>query len=497
VKPGPSDIVARGKAGFVWNFAFRFSTHVANFLMGAILARLIPPAEFGALAIVMVFVTIITSLSDAGLVSALTQRRHVHRIHYDSVFYCNIAGGVALFAATAAGAPLVAKFYGDPRLAPLVIATGTLILMNAASAVPQVVLKRHLLFRQAASLRLGSSIAGGIIGILMALRGYSIWSLVGQQLAAGLATLVMGYGLSRWRPRLAFSARTVRQLSGYSGAMYAAKALDVVFSGLDVLVFARLIPLGSMGNYQRAKSFNALIMSYSFQSVVDILFPVLSLVNRNTARVRNLVERSLQAVSFASFLLMGLAFVTADELIAVVYGEAWRPAGEYLKYVTIASFAFPVSSLLSVALSSRGVAGKFLGIEIIKKAVFALHLWVGYAFGFHVFLECLVVRAVIAVGINVVAVARELRIGALDLSRPVLAQGAIFLVALGSGLVAREPFGDRPLAGACLGALVFLALYVGTSRLFATSAYETASRLVSERLQRATLPFHQRRAQSR
>jgi O-antigen/teichoic acid export membrane protein len=492
---GRGDVVARGKAGFVWNFAFRFSTHVASFAMGAILARLIPPSEFGTLSVVLVYVTIITSLSDAGLVSALTQRRHVHRIHYDSVFYCNIASAVALFAATALSAPIVARFYGDPRLAPLVIAAGTLILLNAASAVPQVVLKRHLLFRQAALLRLVSSLAGGIVGILMALRGYSIWSLVGQQVASGVATLLMAYAMSRWRPRLAFSARTVRQLSGYSGAMYAAKALDVVFGGLDVLVFAKLIPMSAMGNYQRAKSFNALVMSYSFQSVVDILFPVLSLVNRNTPRVRNLVERSLQVVSFASFLLMGLTFVTADELIVLVYGEAWRPAGEYLKYLTIASFAFPLSSLLSVALSSRGVSGTFLRIEIAKKVLVALHLWIGYVFGFQVFLEGLLVRAIIAVAINLVAVAGELRVEAYRFSKPVLVQGGIFLLALAGGLLASNQIPGHSLVGAGLGAMVFLALYVGTSRHFGTAAYETALHLFSERLQRA--PIFQSRARSR
>jgi O-antigen/teichoic acid export membrane protein len=477
------DIVAKGKAGFAWNFAFRFSTHISNFLVGAVLARLVPPSEFGTLSIVLVYVAIITSLSDAGLVSALTQRRHVHRIHYDSVFYCNVASGIGLFAAAVSSAPFVARFYGDPRLGALVAATSSLILFNAASAVPQVVLKRTLRFRQAASLRLGSSIAGGVVGVAMALNGYSIWSLVAQQLAAAVATLVMAYVFSRWRPRLAFSMRTVRQLSGYSGAMYAAKLLDVVFSRLDVLVFAKLIPMSAMGNYQRAKSFNMLVMSYSFQSAVDILFPVLSLVNRNTARVRNLVERSLQAVSFASFLLIGVVFVTADQLITLIYGEAWRPAGEYLKYVTIASFAFPLSSLLSVALSARGESRAFLAIEVAKKCVVALHLWIGYMFGFQVFLEALLVRSVIAIAINLVAVAREFRISALQFSRPVLEQGAICLAALVAGLLAARALAEAPLVGAGLAAIVFLSIYVGASRLFRTSGYETSWRLARERLQ--------------
>jgi O-antigen/teichoic acid export membrane protein len=489
------DIVAKGKAGFAWNFAFRFSTHISNFLVGAVLARLVPPSEFGTLSIVLVYVAIITSLSDAGLVSALTQRRHVHRIHYDSVFYCNVASGLALFAAAVLSAPLVARFYGDPRLGALVVATSTLILFNAASAVPQVVLRRTLLFRQAASLRLGSSVAGGVVGVVMALRGYSIWSLVGQQLAAAATTLVMGYAFSRWRPRLAFSMRTVRQLSGYSGAMYAAKLLDVIFSRLDVLIFAKLIPMAAMGNYQRAKSFNMLVMSYSFQSVVDILFPVLSLVNRNTARVRNLVERSLQAVSFASFLLIGLVFVTADELITLIYGEAWRPAGEYLKYVTIASFAFPLSSLLSVALSARGESRTFLAIEVAKKCVMAAHLWIGYAYGFQVFLEALLARSAIAIAINLVAVAREFRVGTLAFSRPVLEQGAICLVALGAGVLAAHAGAARPLLDSGIAAAVFLSIYLGASRLFRTAAYETSWRLARERL--LHVPFFRKLAPHR
>lgn len=478
----PGAAVVRGKEGFLWAISFRFGSHLANFLLGVVLARLLGPALFGTLAIVMAYIAILNALSDAGLAAGLTQRRHVRPAHLDSVFLWCAATSLLLGALSAGFAPVVAHFYGDPQLGPLIAACSILIFGNGLAAVPMVVLRRRLGFKRIALLRFVATVTGGGLGVAMAVSGYGIWSLVAQQLTISSATLVMAFALSGWRPRYRFASKAIRQLSTFSGAMYFARLLDEVFSRLDVVLFAKLISMEVLGHYQRAKSVNTLVFSYMFQSATEVLFPLLSSMGRNTPRVRNLVQLSLDVICFGTFFLVGSMYLAAEALVGLVYGSAWLPAAGYLRPIALAAFAMPVSAILTTALSARGKSGTFLRAEIAKKAVLALHLAVGYLYGLDVFVSTLAVRGLVAVLVNLHYASTELGVSVAELGRPIAVQLLIGAASLALALTA----GSATSGAGTLVALGLHALaYFGLSAGLRTTAFSTTARLGGERLGKA------------
>lgn len=481
-----STIVSRGKEGFLWAISFRFGTHLANFLLGVVLARTLGPELFGTLAIVLAYIAIVNSLADAGLASGLTQRRHVRPAHLDSVFLWCMTTSLVLTAIAAGSAPLVARFYELPGLEPLIAASSLLILGNGLAAVPLVVLRRRLGFKHIALMRFAATLAGGGAGVAMALSGYGIWSLVVQQLVISGTTLVLAHAWSQWRPRWRFAPKAIRQLAGFSSAMYFARLLDVVLSRLDVVLFAKLVDMEVMGHYQRAKSVSTLVFSYMFQSATEVLFPLLSAIGRNTPRVLNLVRLSLDVVCFGTFFLVGAMYLAAEAIVGIVYGDAWIPAAGYLRPIALAAFAMPISAVLTTALSARGNSAQFLRAEIAKKAALAGHLVVGYLFGLEVFVATLAVRAVVAVLVNLLFTSHELRVRAWTLGRPIAVQMAIGAVALAAALALGRA-GGGVLLLLCAHALAYFGLSAGLR----TTAFTTTARILGERAGKA-MDFLQR-----
>ncbi len=470
------------------NFAGRFGAHVINFGVGVVLARLVAPQHFGALAIALVFVALVSSLAEAGLATALVQRRHLRPCHYDSVWLASSLVGAFFVVLVWLVATTVAAFYDEPDLVGILRALSSLVLINGVTNVPQAVLRRNLEFGKVTVSRLAGGLVGGTLGVSLAWFGYEIWSLVWQQIGQAIIAGTMITFFSRWRPGFQFSPKAIRQLAAFGSRIYASRVLDTVTARLDVFLFGRLLPLDSLAQYQRAKSFNTLLMGYSFQSLVEVLFPFMSQLSHSRRKVGELLRTAMAAVIFVSFGIIGAIQSGGFGIVEVLYGPNWSRAGEILLFVSAASFALPISTLLMSSLASIGQSSAYFRTELAKKAALILHLAAGYFFGFDVFLWLFLLRSILAVAINIEVVSRQFRVPRWDFWKPLLQQG--FLCAALSIAVRLTPFEDHIAPAWALGAAAFMILYLLTSKLLRTEPWNACYPYLQRGTQWLTVRFH-------
>jgi O-antigen/teichoic acid export membrane protein len=468
-----SSLKKQGINAFVWDFAGKIVKQGMGFIVSIFLARLLEPSDFGMIAMVMVVIGMATVFTDIGLGSALIQRRRVRPIHYASVFYFNIFVGFVFALLTYFYASTISEFYDNEKLLPLVEVMSLSFIIGALSSVQSTKLRKELNYALLTKIGLISSFVSGVVGVSLAFWGAGVWSLVAQTLSQGIIYNILIWTRANWKPSLQFSWKALRQLWGYGFRMFLSGMLNAIFTRLDYMIIGKLFDPASLGFFQRAKSFNLFIIKYSSGSLMSVLFPVLSKIQRDIPKLQRVVLKSLTILSLITFLLVGGLYVVSQELVVLLFGDKWLPSVMYFKILALSSFSYPLGSLFVSILSSRGKSKAFLRLEIYKKIVCLGSIVVLYMYGIDAFLYALVIQAFInAIWLNITYASREIDLSFWRLFQPILIQMlfAIFSVYLVYYINQTVDFNDFVML--CIKGIEYLVVFVSLNKLFATEAYK-------------------------
>ncbi len=422
------NLKAQGITAFIWDFTGKIAMQGTGFIISIFLARLLEPSDFGLIAMIMVILGIAGIFSDIGLSGALVQRRRVLPIHYTSVFYFNISVAFILSVLTFFSAPLIADFYDNQELVLLTQVVSVSFILGAVNSVHIAQFRKNLNFKVLTQIIFTSSLLSGIVGVFLAFKGAGVWSLVVQQLLSGVLSVFLVWHFSKWRPSLMFSFKALVQLWGFGFRMFLSGLLDTIFTRLDFIIIGKLFSPSILGFFQRAKALDLLVISYASGSLMSVLFPVLSKVKNDLPRFQNIIMKSLGIICFITFFLLGILFLVSEELIVMLFTEKWLPSVGFFKILVLSGFAYPISALLVNVLSSRGNSKAFLRLEIYKKVVFGINLYIGFLWGIEGYLYGLILASLLAVYFNIVFASKEIKISQLDFIKPILIQAFISIL---------------------------------------------------------------------
>ncbi len=480
----PDNLKARGLNAFFWDFFGKFARHATGFIVTIFLARLLEPSEFGLIAMVMVIVGIAFIFTDVGLGSALIQRRRVLPVHYASVFYFNIFIGAVLTLITFFSATWISDFYDNQQLIPITQIMSLLFLINAFSSVQINKLRKELNYAAIAKANVISAVLSGVLGIFLAFYGAGVWSLVAQQLSRGVLYNIFIWSVSRWVPSLLFSFKALKQLWGFGFRMFLSGFLDAIFTRLDVLIIGKLFSPAILGFFDQAKRLNEMIVQYSSGSLMAVLFPILSKIQNDLPRFQNIVIKSLRIISFVVFFLLGVMYLISEELIVLLFTEKWLPSVAYFKILVLSGFAYPVSALLVNILSSRGNSKAFLRLEIYKKILQSINLYVGFLWGVEGYLYGLIVVSVLGVSLNILFTSREIKLSFFVFARPVIIQMIISVIAVWIVILLISEIEMYAILLLLTKGITFTVIYFVINILLKTSSYENFREQVVQVLKR-------------
>ncbi len=468
-----SDLKEKGIQALIWDVLGKLGTHASSFIVTIILARLLEPSDFGLIAIIMVIVSLATIFSDIGLGGALIQRKRLHRVHYSSVFFFNVTAGFALTILTYFSAPLIAEFYSNEQLTNVIQVTSSLFIISAFHAVQTVILKKELKYETLTKVNLTASIISGLIGVVLALAGSGVWSLVAQLISREIIINIIIWSKTHWTPRIEFSLKALKQLWSYGMNMFLAEVLDTIYEKADYLIIGKLFTPAILGFFHQAKQLNNFVIEYSAGSLMSVLFPVLSKIQNDIAQFRRVVLKSTGIISFITFLLLGGLFLVADEVIIILLGEKWIPSVFYFKIILLSGFAYPISALMVNVLSSRGKSKDFLRLEIYKKIIQTLSFFVLYSFGIQIFLYSLVLSSLLGTALNIRFATREIDIPFFSIVKPLVVQAFITVIIVTLIVISTNHLHFPSFIMMLIKGFLFLGLYIAINWGLRIKSFET------------------------
>ena len=292
-----------------------------------VLGRLLPPNAFGLMAMMIVVIGFGQIFSQMGLVQAVIQRPEPKDEELVSLYWLNIAAGACVYLLLLAATPIVAKMYSSPELQSMLPYVGIMFLCNPLGDLYRAMLEKSLRFKHLAGVELAGAFVGMILAIVLAVRGFGVWSLIWGQFAT-VACRNTGFfllGQQMFRPRLHFRKDDLQGYLSFGLHHVGAMSVNYVNSRMDQLLIGAFLGPQALGYYSMA--FNLIMRPVQRINPVltRVAFPVLAKVQGDNERMKRGYFKMLNILTSVNApILIGITAV-APVAIPLVLGEKWRP----------------------------------------------------------------------------------------------------------------------------------------------------------------------------
>lgn len=354
---------------FIWRFAERCGAQLVTFIVSIVLARILSPEDYGQIALITVFTTIMQVFVDSGLGLALIQKKDADDLDFSSVFYFNFAVCLVLYAVMFVAAPFIASFYKDTTLTPIIRVISLTIVISGVKGIQQSYVSRNMLFKRFFFSTLGGTIFSAFLGIGLAYAGFGVWAIVAQQLSNTTIDTLILWLTVKWRPKKMFSWKRLKSLLSFGWKMLVSSLLDTVYNNIRSLIIGRMYSSSDLAYYNQGKQFPHTIVDNIDSSIDSVLLPSMSSAQDDSVRVKVMARRSIKISTYIMApMMMGLAFC-AVPIVKLVLTDKWLPCVPFLRIFCITYMFYPIHTANLNAIKAMGRSDYFLKLEIAKKIV--------------------------------------------------------------------------------------------------------------------------------
>lgn len=366
-----------------WSFLDKFGQQLIFLGSSIVLMRILSPSEYGLIGALTIFIAFSALLVDSGFTRALLNRKYITAEEYSTVFYFNLLFSVLLYLLLFAAAPHIAQLFHDSRIISVSRILFLSLILNAAGMIQMTLLTKKADFRGITRVNLVAQLIAVIAAMVMALKGYGVWSLVAQNLLFALCRTMFLWFYSRWTPLRQFSMKLLRSFTGLSYKLVTTSLINAIFNNIYPSIIAFFYPnaMHQVGYYNQAQKYQEIpfgVLSNTFRSVSMLILPE---INDQTERLHRVVSKMMKSLAFLSFPIGFLMILIAEPTFLFLFQEKWLPAVPYFRILTLAGIISPFAFVLNELFIAREKANYFLGVEIIRRLILVLLIAMLFQYG--------------------------------------------------------------------------------------------------------------------
>ncbi len=332
--------------GLGWVSAASYLNRAFGFVTTLILARLLAPDQFGAVAVGAMMVDALKIFRDMGLGQALIFRKEDSALANDTALTMILGLNVFLFAIATVTSPLVSRFFGDPSLTPVLIVMSVNLIPIAVRSVPEALIRKHAHFNRLAVPEVAPVLISSILGIVLAMMGFGVWSLVARTLSATVLAAIIIWFYVDYRPRLRFDREIARELFHYGKFVVGATLLTVALYNVDKLYLGRFAGVGGLGIYTMAWAVASIPVTEFGHLLCRVAFPIFCRVSGDTDKLRRIFLGSFR---YNGMIVVPLGVgigIFGPDLARMFLGDKWQAIADPLRILAVASLVRAMSSLI-------------------------------------------------------------------------------------------------------------------------------------------------------
>ena len=310
--------------GFIWMFFGNAFDNISQFVIIAVLARLLTPEDFGVIGIILLFVNFSNIFNQMGIGAAIVQMKHITKEHISLSYTLSIVFGIVIGILFYVLAPYVGQFFNLDSLEAPIRFFSFFFPLKSFNSVSLSILQRELKFSAIVKSHSIAYLLGyGLTAIVLALLGFGLWSLIYGQLAILIVqTIIL---LVYTKPRFSlFNSKKVYKDLLFFGSGY---TLDTNFNffaeNSDNIIVGKFLGATSLGIYSRAFQFLSLPASFFGKIYDNVLYPILSSKQDDTEKLSYFYIFSISFCLLVLFPVSLMLLLNAELLVRILLGDQW------------------------------------------------------------------------------------------------------------------------------------------------------------------------------
>ncbi|MBK9133566.1 MAG: oligosaccharide flippase family protein [Betaproteobacteria bacterium] len=353
------------QASAIWRFTEAIGGEAISFIVFTMLARLLVPADFGAVALAASILALFQLLLYHGALESLIQLPNYEPRHFQAATAANVALALVLVVVGAALAWPLGWVLGRSQFVVILLALLPMLLLRAVMSPLLAVLRRQMNFRAIALRSVVAVFSGGAVAIALAAGGAEAWALVAQQWTTelvGTLMLIKSSPLKPWQMR--WDRRSLDELRPVALPVTGAHFAAGTARRLDIFAVGLHLGNATVGVYFMVARLIFAMQMLSLNGLGEIAMVVMSRLRPLLAQPWPETSAVLRLAAWPTCLLFGLMALVGPRLVPIVFGPAWQPAALPMAVYAALSPAGALVSLIGVSLVSAGNATAFQRLSI-------------------------------------------------------------------------------------------------------------------------------------
>ncbi len=351
--------------GVVWSAIEKLGNQVISFVVFFALARLLGPETFGLVTLADVYLVFVQVFTDQGFSQAIVQRQSLEPEHLDTAFWINLIISIGLTIISIGAAGWIANGFKEPQLASIIRWLSIAFILSAFNSIQQAIFTRRLAFKELSLRSLIAQLAGGVVGVGMALMGWGVWSLVGQRLVNQFVSILVLWWVSDWKPGLEVSKRHFQELFSFGVNILGIKVLTFFNKRSDDFLIGYFLGPVILGYYAIAyRLLNTLTLLIT--TMTQVALPAFSKLQSEPEKLRQAFYKSTQFTALISFPFFGSLSILAPEIVPVMFGNQWTPSIPVMQILMLIGIVHALGSINTNIVLVMGKPDWALKVNIIN-----------------------------------------------------------------------------------------------------------------------------------
>jgi lipopolysaccharide exporter len=371
-----SNSLAQQAGSAIFWKAFQLGGGKAIYLIRTIiLARILVPDDFGLLAISLIAVDFLMSITNLGMIPALVQHTSPHERQYNVAWTIGIIRALVISIVVFLSAPFISVLFAEPRVTDLVRVMALRPVIEAAASIKMAELTRSMNFRALAFVYLPESLANTVVSITLA-SFFGVWALVIGLMAGMLTYVVLSYLIAPHKPCFIWDSSSAKPLVRFGRWIFLTGIIAVVGSSFLQLVISRKLGVTELGLYYLAAKLAFIPAEISGGMIGEVAFPLYSRLQTEARQVVRAFHAIMVSVSAVLIPICALLIVLAPSLVTNVLGSRWEGTIPIIQLLALVNIIGLFGDMTVPIFKGMGHPEKLVAIGLLQSALLISLVWI-------------------------------------------------------------------------------------------------------------------------
>lgn len=359
----------RSKGDYIWTLIGKIGPQTIFLITTIILARYLSPEEFGKIGVLTIFLSIATTLNDAGFGGALIVEKDVTEKDCYTVGVYNMVVSAFLYSILFFIAPYLEHFFNVNGLTDITRWLSLVLLINSLSTVPKALMMKRLMFKKLSLISFISVLVSSILAIIGAYYALGAFALVIYQISISVITLIYVFTYTDYKIRFVFSFSSFKKLFSFGFYTTISSIVDNIYENLLSFLFGKFQNISQVGFFVQAKKLDDAGIAAVKDTINTVSFPILSTLKDDAKVFDEECSSILKMISLAVVPVFLCISVFSKEIILLTFGEKWIESSFYLSVLMIAGVFILLEGAYRNFIKAQGYVAKLFLYTLIKRII--------------------------------------------------------------------------------------------------------------------------------